>query len=77
MLFMYTLDRRDVLPADDFGVREGDWALNRLDAAPAAKAIRALSAPWSPHRSAATSHLWRARAARLQSAVTQAPGIGI
>lgn len=55
MLLMFTLERGDILPADDFGVRDGYRRLKSLDALPTA----ALGAPWSPHRSAASWYLWR------------------
>ena len=60
MLLMATLGREDVLPIDDFGVREG-WRL--LTAAPAQlkpKALGLVGLPWSPYRSTAAWYLWRA-----------------
>jgi DNA-3-methyladenine glycosylase II len=60
MLLMYSLERKDVLPADDFGVRQGYRRLKRLQEAPAAKEVRAFAAAWAPHRTAASWYLWRA-----------------
>ena len=60
MLLMATLGRPDILPIDDFGVREG-WRL--LTAAPAQlkpKALALIGAPWAPYRSTAAWYLWRA-----------------
>lgn len=59
MFLIYSLDRPDILPADDFGVREGYRLLKSLDTAPAPKALAALGASWSPHRTAAVWYLWR------------------
>ncbi|MCG3102585.1 hypothetical protein MAQ58_24740, partial [Enterobacter sp. DRP3] len=42
MLLIYTLERMDILPVDDFGVREGYRRLKRLDKAPSPGAQRAL-----------------------------------
>jgi DNA-3-methyladenine glycosylase II len=59
MLLMYTLEREDVLPADDFGVREGYRALKALAAPPTPRQLRELGAAWSPHRTVASWYLWR------------------
>lgn len=59
MFLIYTLARDDILPADDFGVREGYRLLKSLDAAPSAKAIAAIGTAWSPYRTAASWYLWR------------------
>lgn len=60
MLLMFTLGRPDVLPVDDFGVREGWRVLKRLDRQPTAKELAAASLHLSPWRSAASWYLWRA-----------------
>lgn len=59
MLLMYSLQRRDVLPADDFGVREGYRNLKRLRELPKPKALRELAEQWAPHRTVASWYLWR------------------
>lgn len=59
MLLMFTLERGDILPADDFGVRDGYRRLKSLDALPTARRMAALGAPWSPYRSAASWYLWQ------------------
>lgn len=59
MLLMYTLERLDVLPADDFGVREGYRALKRLAEQPKPKTMREIGRAWSPHRTVASWYLWR------------------
>ena len=60
MMLIFTLGRPDVLPVDDFGVREGWRLLNGLDAQPRPRDLAALGACWSPHRSVAAWYLWRA-----------------
>jgi DNA-3-methyladenine glycosylase II len=59
MLLMYSLERMDVLPADDFGVREGYRALKSLPKPPKPKELREISRAWTPHRTVATWYLWR------------------
>lgn len=59
MLLMYSLERADILPADDFGVREGYRALRELDEPPKPKALREISLAWSPYRTVASWYLWR------------------
>lgn len=59
MLLMYSLERPDVLPVDDFGVREGYRALKRLPEQPKPKALREIGQAWSPHRTVAAWYLWR------------------
>jgi DNA-3-methyladenine glycosylase II len=60
MLLIFTLGRPDVLPVDDFGVREGYRVLFELDAQPKPKALAELGLVWAPHRSMATWYLYRA-----------------
>lgn len=59
MLLMYSLERLDVLPVDDFGVREGYRLLKSLREQPRPKALREISKDWSPHRTVAAWYLWR------------------
>lgn len=59
MLLMFTLERMDVLPADDFAVREGYKRLKSLPLAPTPKALHLLGVAWSPYRSIASWYLWR------------------
>jgi DNA-3-methyladenine glycosylase II len=60
MLLIFTLGRPDVLPVDDFGVREGYRVLHGLDAQPKPKALAELGLAWAPYRSLATWYLYRA-----------------
>jgi DNA-3-methyladenine glycosylase II len=60
MLLIFTLGRPDVLPVDDFGVRDGYRVLHGLDAQPKPKALAEIGLAWSPYRSIAAWYLWRA-----------------
>jgi DNA-3-methyladenine glycosylase II len=60
MLLIFTLGRPDVLPVDDFGVREGYRVLHRLETQPKPRALAEIGLAWSPHRSLAAWYLWRA-----------------
>jgi DNA-3-methyladenine glycosylase II len=60
MLLIFTLGRRDVLPVDDFGVREGYRVAYGKRARPTPKALLAEGERWRPYRSFAAWYLWRA-----------------
>jgi DNA-3-methyladenine glycosylase II len=60
MILIFTLERPDVLPVDDFGVREGWRVLKSLEKQPAPKELAKIGLAWSPHRSVAAWYLWQA-----------------
>ena len=60
MLLIYSLARSDVLPVDDFGVREGYRRLKGLGKAPTPAQMRSLGGGWRPYRTVAAWYLWRA-----------------
>jgi DNA-3-methyladenine glycosylase II len=60
MMLMYQLGRHDVLPVDDFGVRNGFRLAYGLRKMPPPKVLAAFGARWAPYRSAAAWYLWRA-----------------
>jgi DNA-3-methyladenine glycosylase II len=60
MLLIFRLGRPDVLPVDDFGVRNGFRAAYGLRRLPAPKALAAWGERWRPYRSTAAWYLWRA-----------------
>lgn len=60
MLLIFTLARTDVLPVDDFGVREGWRRIKGLAAQPKPRALAEIGGTWSPWRSVAAWYLWRA-----------------
>jgi DNA-3-methyladenine glycosylase II len=59
MLLIFTMERRDILPADDFGVVEGYKRLKKLDTAPRRKEMIEIAQAWSPYRTIASWYLWR------------------
>jgi DNA-3-methyladenine glycosylase II len=60
MLLIFTLGRPDVLPVDDFGVRDGYRHLYGLDVQPKPKELAEIGLAWAPFRSIAAWYLWRA-----------------
>ena len=60
MLLIFRLGRPDVLPVDDFGVRNGFRAAYGLSRMPQPKALAAWGERWKPYRSRAAWYLWRA-----------------
>lgn len=59
MLLIYTLERSDVLPAADFGVRDAYRRLKQLEKTPTPRQMADIGRAWSPHRTAAAWYLWR------------------
>ena len=60
MMLMSRLGRPDVLPVDDFGVRNGFRLAYGLRGMPTARALAEFGARWAPFRSVAAWYLWRA-----------------
>src|ERR1700712_2249552 len=60
MLLIFTLGRTDILPVDDFGVRDGYQRLYGLEQPPKPRALAEIGLVWSPWRSIAAWYLWRA-----------------
>ncbi len=59
-MLLMDIGRPDILPVDDFGVREGYRLLHGLEAQPKPKLLAELGLPWAPYRSTAAWYLWRA-----------------
>ncbi|QXI18712.1 DNA-3-methyladenine glycosylase family protein [Pseudomonas hamedanensis] len=59
MLLIYSLERLDILPADDFGVREGYRRLKGLEVQPTRKQMIDIGQAWRPYRTVAAWYLWR------------------
>ena len=59
MFLMFHLERPDVLPVGDLGIRRAIERAYALDALPDAAAIEKIAAPWRPHRTLACRYLWR------------------
>jgi len=74
MLLIFTLGRPDVLPVDDFGVRDGYRVLFGMEAQPKPKDLAELGLPWAPWRSFASWYLWRAadEAKQVKAATSRA-----
>ena len=60
MLLIFTLGRPDVLPVDDFGVRDGWRWLQGLADQPRPRDLARVGEAWAPYRSTAAWYLWRA-----------------
>jgi DNA-3-methyladenine glycosylase II len=60
MLLIFKLARPDVLPADDFGVRNGFRVAYLKRALPKPKDLLKFGARWRPHATTAAWYLWRA-----------------
>jgi DNA-3-methyladenine glycosylase II len=59
MFLMFHLERPDVLPVGDLGIRRAIERAYGLDALPDAAAIEKLAEPWRPYRTLACRYLWR------------------
>lgn len=62
MFLIYTLERSDILPIDDFGVREGYRRLKGLVTSPTPREMKQFGEAWAPHRTVAAWYLWRCTA---------------
>ena len=60
MLLIFQLGRQDVLPVDDFGVRNGFRIAYKKRAMPKPKALLIFGKKWRPHGTTAAWYLWRA-----------------
>ncbi len=73
MMLMFQLGRPDVLPVDDYGVRNGFKLLFKRKELPTPGELGRHGARWAPYRSAAAWYLWRAvdlaKAGELTSAL--------
>jgi DNA-3-methyladenine glycosylase II len=59
MFLMFHLDRPDVLPVGDLGIRRAVERAYSLPAIPDAPEIERIAEPWHPHRTLACRYLWR------------------
>jgi len=59
MFLMFHLERPDVLPVGDLGIRRAIERAYALDALPEPAAIERIAEPWRPHRTLACRYLWR------------------
>lgn len=68
MFLIFVLNRPDVLPVGDLGLRDGVRAVAGLAHRPTAAETTARADVWRPYRSIATWYLWRRDVPRLQDA---------
>ena len=59
MFLIFQLDRPDVLPVGDLGIRAAFRRLYDLPELPSAAEMERIAEPWRPYRSAAARFLWR------------------
>jgi len=59
MFLMFHLERPDVLPVGDLGIRRAIERAYGLDELPQAPAIEQIGEQWRPHRTLACRYLWR------------------
>jgi DNA-3-methyladenine glycosylase II len=74
MLLMFHLGRQDVMPADDYGVRNGFRLAYGLKGLPKPKALLEYAERWRPYRSAGAWYLWRAVELHQQQLLPRRPG---
>eukprot|EP00741_Cyanophora_paradoxa_P016481 tig00020920_g15912.t1 len=61
MFLLFTLERRDVLPVGDLGVRKGVQEVFGLRELPKAGEMERLTEAWRPWRSIGSWYMWRAK----------------
>jgi DNA-3-methyladenine glycosylase II len=59
MFLMFHLQRPDVLPVGDLGIRHAIERAYALDEIPDAATMERIADPWRPHRTLACRYLWR------------------
>ncbi len=59
MFLMFHLERPDVLPVGDLGIRRAIERAYGLDGLPDAATMERIGEPWCPHRTLACRYLWR------------------
>jgi DNA-3-methyladenine glycosylase II len=67
MFLIFTLNRPDVLPVDDLGLREGVRAFYNLPERPSAAELTRVGERWRPYRSIATWYVWRGQVRSTKS----------
>jgi len=68
MFLIFQLNRPDIWPTGDLGVRTGYGRIHGLDGLPAPAALAALGDAYRPYRTIAAWYCWRAVDARLPAA---------
>ena len=60
MFLMFALNRPDVLPVGDLGIRKGFKKMFNLRKDPSPEKMIALADSWRPYRTVASWYVWRA-----------------
>ena len=61
MFLIFSLNRPDVLPVDDLGIRQSVQRWYRLSVPPSAAILKKIAEPWHPYESIASWYPWKAR----------------
>ncbi|MGH2800548.1 MAG: DNA-3-methyladenine glycosylase family protein [Thermoleophilaceae bacterium] len=61
MFLMFALERPDVLPTGDLGIRRAVQVAYGLDELPGHDELTRIAEPWRPHRTLACIYLWETR----------------
>ncbi|MFM8552020.1 MAG: DNA-3-methyladenine glycosylase family protein [Nitrospiraceae bacterium] len=59
MFLMFSLNRLDVLPVDDLGIKKAIRRWYGFKTLPAARTMRRIGRPWHPYETIASWYLWR------------------
>ena len=59
MFLMFTLNRPDVMPYSDLGIKKGIKILFKINKLPTKDEMKALSIKWRPYRTIACWYLWK------------------
>ena len=59
MFLIFHLQRPDVLPVGDLGIRRAVMLAYGLESLPQAPVLEAIAERWRPHRTLASRYLWR------------------
>ena len=65
MFLIFVLNRTDVYPVDDLGLRKGVQRAYGLKSMPTVKQLTRIAEPWRPYRSLATWYLWKSTAPQV------------
>ncbi len=65
MFLIFSLNRLDVLPVDDLGLRVAVQNIYGMKVRPDAKRLRAIGGKWSPLQTVATWYAWRSLDAKI------------
>jgi DNA-3-methyladenine glycosylase II len=59
MFLIFSLNRPDILPVDDLGIRKAIQRWYGYKTLPSARTIRRIGRPWHPYETIASWYLWR------------------